>query len=142
MKLLRKYKVVLDTNVFISAIFFGGNPLKLLKLWQRDVFTLCLSPELEEEIIRKLIFKFKAPEQLVKNIHFLLKEKGEKYLPKKRVVFLKDNKDNFLFELVEEAEADFLVTGDKKLLSYQRYKKTLIVAPKGFLRWINFNRLK
>jgi len=47
-------KVVIDTNVFISAILFGGNPRKIINGWLKRKFILCLSPELKAEIRREL----------------------------------------------------------------------------------------
>ena len=45
-------KVVLDTNVLISGIFFGGPPNKILQGWRDGRFMLVLSPEIFEEYQR------------------------------------------------------------------------------------------
>ena len=42
-------RIVLDTNVLISGIFFGGNPRKVLEKWQEKSFTLLTSVEILEE---------------------------------------------------------------------------------------------
>ncbi|HDQ03521.1 MAG TPA: putative toxin-antitoxin system toxin component, PIN family [Deltaproteobacteria bacterium] len=39
-------KVILDTNVLISGIFFSGPPAKILEAWQDRKFTLVISPEI------------------------------------------------------------------------------------------------
>ncbi len=44
-------KVVLDTNVLISGIFFGGLPGKILQAWQSKKIQLSLSIEIIEEYL-------------------------------------------------------------------------------------------
>jgi len=45
----------------------------------------------------------------------------------------RDSKDNFLLSLAVDGKADYLITGDKDLLTLQKFKKTKIVALTGFL---------
>ncbi|MFI5304971.1 MAG: putative toxin-antitoxin system toxin component, PIN family [Nitrospiria bacterium] len=45
-------KVILDTNVFISGVFFAGPPYQILKAWQDGKIKLLLSPEIFEECER------------------------------------------------------------------------------------------
>ena len=42
----------MDTNVFISAIFFGGVPYKILQAWQDSKIQICLSREIIQEYQR------------------------------------------------------------------------------------------
>lgn len=45
-------KAVLDTNVVISGIFFGGVPREILEGWAEGRFELCLSPSIFDEYLR------------------------------------------------------------------------------------------
>ncbi|HSW58936.1 MAG TPA: putative toxin-antitoxin system toxin component, PIN family [Dehalococcoidales bacterium] len=45
-------KVVLDTNVLISGIFFSGPPSKILTAWRKGDIQLSLSPEIVDEYAR------------------------------------------------------------------------------------------
>jgi putative PIN family toxin of toxin-antitoxin system len=45
-------RAVLDTNVVISAIFFGGLPRQILARWIDGGFELCLSPAIFDEYLR------------------------------------------------------------------------------------------
>ena len=47
-------RVILDTNVFVSAVFFGGKPGKILKAWRDGEVRLVLSPDILEEYIEVL----------------------------------------------------------------------------------------
>jgi len=42
-------KIIIDTNVMISAIFFGGKPLKILEGWSSKVYSLVISHEILTE---------------------------------------------------------------------------------------------
>jgi uncharacterized protein len=51
-------RVVADTNIYISAIMFGGLPGSVLDLGLLRVFTLVVSPPLLDELEDKLRVKF------------------------------------------------------------------------------------
>ncbi len=52
MKVVLDLKVVLDTNVFISAVFFSGPPYRILQAWQSGEFEIAVSPEILDEYQR------------------------------------------------------------------------------------------
>jgi predicted nucleic acid-binding protein len=45
-------KVVLDTNVLVSGIFFSGPPAEILRAWSQGKFKLVLSPQILDEYTR------------------------------------------------------------------------------------------
>lgn len=45
-------RVILDTNVFISGVFFGGPPSRILEGWRDGRLKLVLSPEILDEYQR------------------------------------------------------------------------------------------
>jgi putative PIN family toxin of toxin-antitoxin system len=45
-------RIVLDTNVFISGIFFSGPPSKILKVWGNKSFQIVLSQQILDEYQR------------------------------------------------------------------------------------------
>ena len=45
-------KVILDTNVFVSGVFFGGPPFQILSAWRNGQVQLVISPEILEEYHR------------------------------------------------------------------------------------------
>lgn len=126
-------KAVIDTNVFISGIIFGGNPRKIVDSILKREFALCLSPELKAEIMIKLKNKFGLPNESLTTVENALETYGVKFNPSQKVFICPDPKDNFLLELSDEAKADYLVSGDKKVLGLKSYKGARIVAPKEFV---------
>jgi uncharacterized protein len=49
MKVVLDLKVVMDTNVFVSGVFFSGPPYEILKAWQEGEFELVVSQEILDE---------------------------------------------------------------------------------------------
>jgi len=128
------YKVVVDTNVFISGILFGGNPRTIIGAWLSKKYIFCLSPELKAEILNKLQRKFLLPIRAIQTIEEALDINTKKYIPKEKLFICKDTQDNFLLELAQEAQADYIVSGDKLVLELKQYNKTKIISPKDFLK--------
>src|SRR3989344_2912164 len=105
------HKVVVDTNVFISGILFGGNPRTIIEAWLGKKYIFCLSPQLKAEILNKLQRKFLLPNQKLQDIEEAMDISIEKYIPKKKLFICKDATDNFLLELALEAKADYIISG-------------------------------
>ena len=53
-----RLRVVIDTNIYISAIFWDGNPRKVIDLGRDGEIEIYTSKEIEEEIYRVLLKKF------------------------------------------------------------------------------------
>ena len=53
---------------------------------------------------------------------------------KSKVQFCRDSKDDFLLSLSKDGKAHFLITGDKDLLSLNRFRKTDIVTFSQFIK--------
>jgi putative PIN family toxin of toxin-antitoxin system len=45
-------RVVLDTNVLVSGVFFGGLPGRILEAWRDGKLTLIVSPAILDEYLR------------------------------------------------------------------------------------------
>lgn len=127
------HKVIVDTNVFISGVVYGGNPRKIIQLWHENKYIFCLSPELKAEILGKLKRKFLLPKESLQNIEESLDAKSKKYIPKNKITICKDPQENFLIELAEEAKANYIISGDKLVLKLEQYKGTRIIAPREFI---------
>ena len=125
-------KVVIDTNVFLSGLFFGGNPEKVLRLWQAGKIEVLLSPELAAEIILKTK-KFNSEQKFLEEWAFILSSGTTHILVKETVSLCRDPKDNILLALTKQGHADYLITGDKDLLSLKTLASTRILSPREFL---------
>jgi uncharacterized protein len=131
------HKVVVDTNVFISGILFGGNPQKTIQAWINQKYIFCLSPTLKAEIIRKLQEKFLLSQDSIKLIEETLETKTKKYIPKYKISICRDPQDNFLLKLAKKANADYLISGDKDVLRIKVFEETKIISPRDFLETLS-----
>jgi uncharacterized protein len=131
-------KVVIDTNVFISS-FFGGNPRKIIRLWEKGEIVLCLSRLIVDEyvaVLRRLgMNNERELTELLKlfaqGFHVLFAGKT----PKLQVVE-KDPDDNKFIECAVALNCEFIISGDKHLKSIQNYMGIRIVSPTEFLESI------
>ena len=112
-------KVVIDANVIISAAF-GGNPLRaLIRTMEED--ELYLSQAIERELTE--VFSKLSKKLTKEQIRFLNERMRELVGMAKqvsvstRVALSRDAKDDHYLALCKEVKADFLVTGDKDLMS-------------------------
>lgn len=128
-------RIVLDTNVLISALIRSdGPPGQLLRLWQEGAFTLITSlaqrDELADVLAREKIRSLVTAEEaaaLVNNLDAAAEVLTE--LPD--IDLSPDPKDNFVLAMAVAGKADLLVTGDKgDLLSLERVGDCSIVAPR------------
>ena len=124
-------RVVLDTNVFLSAFIYGGMSEQIFDLIVDEKLTLFVSPPLVTEIIRK--FKEKgASKEMIQNIISLLKLRATLVTPKIKINICRDPADNFLFELAQTSSTDYLITRDNDLLDLKVWKKSRIITPEIF----------
>jgi len=129
-------KVVLDTNVVVSAVFFGGELDRIVKLWKKKRFVFLISRKILEEYVRVLAYpKFKLLKGDVERIIYKeILPYTESLIVKKKINFIKeDPTDNIFLECAKQGEADYLVSGDKHLLLLKNYDGLKIIAPGEFL---------
>ncbi|MEK7110161.1 MAG: putative toxin-antitoxin system toxin component, PIN family [Patescibacteria group bacterium] len=133
-------KAVLDTNILISALFFGGKPREIFDLILEKEFIGITSPyiifELKDVLRRK---KFDIDEERIEEAVDLIKEYFEEVNLQTKLNLIKHNHpDNKILALAIDAKADYLITGDKQhLLPLKKIKKTKIVSAEEFLLLIS-----
>ncbi len=128
-------KVVLDTNVLISAIFFSGPPSRILSAWIEDRFELVVSPEILEEyreVMGRIGERFPGvePGPVLDRIalHALL------VLPWKLPSDACTDRDDIKFlECAVGCRADCVVSGDRALLRSSGYAGIEVLTPRRFV---------
>ncbi len=129
-------RVVLDTNVIISALAFpGSKPDQVWKLVRRREVQLVISRFILEEVARVLVEKFGLSVTTAAGIVRDLESLAEVVQPAERlsIVTAKDD-DNRVLECALAGQADFLVTGDRRhLIPLRSVGKTQILSPADLL---------
>jgi len=128
-------RIVLDTNVLISAIVFGGNPREVLEKVISGAFAMAISAEMLAEFQGVLEGKkFRYPSDIVRNIVNELLAVSELVRPTIKVEQIKvDPSDNRILECALESKAAFIVTGDRHLLELGEYEGIPVLDVAAFL---------
>lgn len=132
---MERTRIVLDTNVLISAIVFGGPPRKILERVIAGKVNCSLSfailDELRDVLLRP---KFGFSPQQAATVIEELQGICEILNPSRRVRVIKaDPDDNRILECAIESKADCIVSGDTHLLTLGRYKDIPILTPSDYL---------
>lgn len=130
-------KVVFDTNVVASASFWRGTPFDCLAAWAQGQCVAVVSPELlaeYHEIIEELRQEY--PQRKAVEWVEALTESAELIFPTERATgATSDPADEMVLECALAAEADCIVTGDKKhLLPLREFQGIPIISPAAFVR--------
>lgn len=126
-------KVVLDTNILVSALVFGGNPEKILKLVKDFKIRAVTSQVLIAELTEILIKKFQFTPNRIQLVEELIKESFELVYPSQECNILKDEGDNRVIEAAIEGRCGFIITGDKGLLDLVLFNNIRIITAEQFL---------
>lgn len=128
-------KVVLDTNVFVSGVFFSGPPFQILEAWRNGEIQLVVSPEILDEYRR--VGEILAEEHPAVNLEPMLK-----YVIQHAVVFsvpplpekvCEDPDDDKFLACALASESNLVVSGDKHLLKVSGYQNIEVLKPRDFL---------
>ncbi len=128
-------KVVLDTNVLVSAVLFGGNPRRVLETIIEGEVRLALSREILHELEGVLLRKkFGVAPETALTIVRELESLCEIVDPSRTIsALLSDPYDNMVLECAAEAKADYIVSGDAHLLDMGEFEGIKIINSARFL---------
>ncbi len=132
-------RVVIDTNVFISGIFFGGEPRKILDLAGEQILTPCFNISTLTELELLLCHqKFSMQRNLLSFTirEFLDQLKNYSLLFEQPSIILEiikeDKSDNNFLACAISAQADFIISGDKHILKLKSFNNIPILTPRQF----------
>ena len=129
-------KIVVDTNVLISGIFWKGPPFEVLNLWKRKQIVLLVSPEIIDEYYKTateiaLKYKISNIDSILNSILSNSEICSSIPLPEQICEDLDDDK---FIACALSGHAKFIVTGDKKLLKVSEYEDVKIIRPSDFVK--------
>ncbi len=130
-------KVVLDTNLIVSAHLQGGGlPAFVLDLALASKIRMYVTAEILEEyeaVLRRARFRIdsKKATQSVR----LIKRKAKQVKPTRALSISPDPDDNKFLECAEAVEADYLVTGNRRHFPL-KHKKTKVVNARQLIEII------
>ncbi|PTD93813.1 putative toxin-antitoxin system toxin component, PIN family [archaeon SCG-AAA382B04] len=130
-----KVRVVLDSNVLISALGWDGKPKDCFDLMLNDEIISFISPDLLEEFSKVMDYpKFGFTKEEKEKFLEIFLEKALIVKPENQIEVLKEDKsDNRVLECALDAKVDFIVSGDSHLLDLEEFRGIEILNVSQFL---------
>lgn len=130
-------KVVLDTNVLISGIFFGGPPRAVLDAWAAGRFELMMSPSMVDEYVRTCD-RLAASHQDLEYQSILASLIGHGTLVPDTTASesITADPDDDKFMLCAHGSGAIVVTGDHHLLDAAGWQGVQVMKPRDFLDFL------
>lgn len=133
-------RVVLDTNVLISATFWDGDSNRILEKVEQKEIEMVVSKEILEEFAG--VLGYKEIQEKVRDKNLEMKRTVEKVAsistivePRHKFKAIKDDPDDDKFlDCAVEAKVEFIVSQNKHLLKLKEFKGIKIVTPSVFLK--------
>ena len=135
MKVVLDLKVVMDTNVFVSGVFFSGPPYQILKAWQSGDFELVVSQDILDEYRRvgEILTEERPNIDLNPILNFVI-EHAKVYKPAKlKGPVCEDPDDDKFLACALASGSRVIVSGDKHLLKVSGYEGIEVLKPREFV---------
>ena len=127
--------IVIDANVWYSAIVYGGVPQQVLEFCLEH-YQIVISDLLIEEIISLLKFKAQAPYKWLRLVRGVLATICSVVnLPSLSQV-VRDPKDNHVLAAAMAGDCRYVITGDRDLLVLKTYKHVSFIKPADFMKLV------
>jgi uncharacterized protein len=126
-----------DSNIYISALNFGGVPRQLLNAARVGAFRLAVSSAIIEEIRGVLHLKFRWDDQELDEIIGSLGRVAQLVEPTQSLTVIRDDPDDDkILECAVSSDSQFVISGDKHLLQLGQYQQIRIVTAAEFMTLI------
>ena len=128
-------KIILDTNVFISGVFFGGPPYQILDAWRNGKFDIVLSEEIFAEyqrVANELSRQFKEVD-ISSFLDLITVNAIWVEAPQLPFNVSADSDDDKFLSCALASKTKIIVSGDKHLLVVSGYRRIEVVKPSDFI---------
>lgn len=132
-------KVVLDTNVLISGIFWKGTPYKILDLWVQGHIKVFASKKMLEEYF-EILKRIDQSEVLARKWQLFIAENINIVGVKEKIQLSRDPHDDMFINCALAANVSHIISGDQDLLVLEKISKIKIVTPVKFLKLFEKSR--
>lgn len=128
-------KVVLDTNVFVSGVFFAGPPLRILDAWRAGRIELLASPEILEEYaeVGDRLRDRHPGVDLTPVLAMLVRKATIVHAPPLGKAVCVDPDDDKFLACALAGRCRRIVSGDKHLLDVSGFRRIQVMRPREFV---------
>ena len=135
-------KIVIDTNVIISAILFNNSPpgkaVKLANQLGQILLSDVIFQEMQKTITRKKFDRYLSYDSRRQILSKLLLD-SELVEITETITICRDPKDNKFLEVAVSGQGDLIITGDQDLLILNPFRGIDIITVNEFLTRVNFD---
>lgn len=122
-------KIVLDTNVLVSGIFWGGTPFRILEQWISDDMEIIATPDILNEYVRFISALGKKQAELMTQWIDLITANMTIIEKRISLSISRDPDDNKFLECAVSGDVDCIVSGDDDLLTLKAIHAIPIIKP-------------
>lgn len=116
-------RVTLDTNIYVSALHFGGKPMQLLQMGLEGELDIAISQPILEETLRVLREKFGWSAADLRDAEAAISAATYRVAPTETLdVVLADATDNRIVECAVASSSETIVSGDRHLLALGQFR--------------------
>ncbi len=134
-------RVTADSNIYVSALKFGGKPLTLLDMALEGEIELAVSDSIIRETLGILRDKFKRTEQELRADERNIRTCAKRVEPTEALSAVpRDPDDNHVLECAVAASSEIIVTGDRHLLEMETFRGIEIMKVSDFLKRVGRSR--
>ena len=128
-------KIILDTNVFVSGVFFSGPPYRILEAWRDGKIQLVISPEILEEYRRvaEILAEEHPTISLSPWIELVIQQASIFSAPPLPQPICDDPDDDKFLACALASGSKFIISGDRHLLKVSGFEEIEILKPRDFL---------
>ncbi len=134
-------KVVLDTNVWLSGIFWDGEASKIIEKAEKDNIQILISEDILSEIVNVLNKESKFQKYIL-NLKLSIEDLLRTILSISTLIEIKskldvikaDPKDNIILEAAIDGKVDYVISYDNHLLNMIEFRGIKIISPGEFLK--------
>lgn len=124
-----------DTNIYISALLWGGKPLRLLEMGLAGEVRLAISSGIMEETLEVLARKFELSPERLDRAKAYIRDCTVQVEPKQTLNVVEDDPDdNKIVECAVESASEAIITNDNVLLGMKQYQGIRMIKVGAFLR--------
>ena len=126
-------KILIDTNILISGLFFHGLPKKLLREIDFEKFNLCVNKEIINEYTEKIDKKFSKSKYILdKDLRQKIFSSFKNFEKVSDLKICRDPDDDKFINCAIDAKAIYIVSGDNDLLTIKNFARIEIVTAREF----------
>jgi len=126
--------ITLDSNIFVSALKFGGKPMTLVEKGSSGEVAIAVSEEIIEETLGVLRDKFSWTAGQLADAEATIRSATHVVKPMITLAVVKaDADDDRILECAVEASSEFIVSHDNHLLKLKSYEGIEIIKAGAFL---------